>query len=68
MGKSKDELLATDESTALHWKNEKVKDIETEDEEDIFKSSRLTWVVAIEASEDNDEDNEPRVGRSMRAT
>ena len=53
-GKSKDVLVAPDDSRALHWKNPRVKERENEDEEEIFSSSGLSWILIAEASGANE--------------
>lgn len=57
-------LLALDDSRALYCKNAKVREIETEAEEEIFLDSGLTLVVIAEASRAN----EPHLRRSTRTS
>lgn len=53
-GRSKDVLVGSDESRALHWKSDRVRERENEEEEELFPGSGLTWVTISEASGANE--------------
>jgi hypothetical protein len=64
-GQDKDVLVAPDESRALHWKDALVRERETDEEDEIFPGSGLTWDLVAAASGAN-EDQRRRSTRTLR--
>jgi hypothetical protein len=61
----KDVLVATDDSRALHWKQAFIRERNTDEEDEIFPGSGLTWDLVAEASGAN-EDHIRRSTRTAR--